>query len=282
MYCEKHDINVEKFQDLESERNRSILQGHFNDLSGYPSYGDKDEYSFYFEKYFPKSIDRKCFFQEKVNNANPTIGHKSFGQLIVSRRVDSVFTTNFDELLESGIKAINPSESFIVFTPDNVHQIDKLRKSSYPKIIKLHGDYRYDKLKNTGDETQRLDSELNKYFSEILLEKGLIVLGYSGNDESIMKALREASTKVDSFPFGLIWCIRKGDKPRDEIIQFVEEINKKNNLSGFLEVDASDEFLYNLYESSDEGGNATLNSLGADIFKKKLKFSLKQAKQSKA
>jgi hypothetical protein len=62
-------------------------------------------------------------------------------------------------------------------------------------LVKLHGDYRYDKLQNTEEELKSLDDELRKYLLQICKENGLIVVGYSGRDESVMSSLERVASE---------------------------------------------------------------------------------------
>lgn len=279
LYCDHFQIKEEKFKDLESESNKKILQSYFDTQQGYPSLNSKDEYYFYFEKCFPKSIDRKFFIQRKVGNINPTIGHKCLGELINSGKIDHVFTANFDELIENGIKAVNVGKSIITISPDNAGSLSELSNSSYPKIIKLHGDYRYDRLQNTGQETQSLDATLRDNLLAISKEKGLIVIGYGGNDNSIISVLKDALLAEKPFPYGLIWCIRKGQATNKDVEEIVQCANKKNNLSGFLEIANFDEFLYELYSKCNLK-NSEIEKIANNLFQQLRPFVSTQSNQT--
>ena len=49
-------------------------------------------------------------------------------------------------------------------------------------------------------------------FQEFAKDFGLIVVGYSGHDRSIMDILTYLLQHEDYFKNGIYWCIRKGDK----------------------------------------------------------------------
>ena len=185
IYCSIRKEREDKYKDLESSYNQNIIQSYFNSLGGYPKLYDPIEYSFYFEKCYQNENDRKYFIQSVVNGVNPSIGHKCLGELIISKRINRVWTTNFDELIENGIKLVNNTISIEIFSPETTHLNNDLA-SQYPKILKLHGDFRYDKLQNTIQETKKLNERLSNDFKKYFLEHGLIVIGYSGNDESVI------------------------------------------------------------------------------------------------
>jgi hypothetical protein len=75
----------------------------------------------------------------------------------------------------------------------------------------MHGDYRYDRLKNTADEVQQQEETLRAEFLHELRDHDLIVLGYSGRDASIMAVLEEAFT--GGTHSRLYWCAF-GDIPQ--------------------------------------------------------------------
>ncbi len=247
LFCDANKVREEKYKDLESERNRGSIQSFFELKGDFPKLHNSDEYSFYFEKCYPNSIDRKAFIQRIVEGKNPSIGHKCLGVLFNTQKINSIWTTNFDELVECGIKSINNVSTFEVISAENKNQIGNLNK--YQRVIKLHGDYRYDRLQNTSSELQTLEKELHKYFAKIQSESGLVVIGYSGNDKSILDAFSETSKYDNPFPYGLHWCIRKGQIPNQQLIEIIESLNHKSKekLSGFIEIESFDEFLFELY-----------------------------------
>jgi hypothetical protein len=51
--------------------------------------------------------------------------------------------------------------------------------------VSLHGDYRYDELKNTNDKLQQQEAQLKDALVAELQNTTLIGLGYSGRDKSV-------------------------------------------------------------------------------------------------
>ena len=70
--------------------------------------------------------------------------------------------------------------------------------------VSLHGDYRYDELKNTSGELQRQEKTLLDAMIEEVRLKPLIVCGYSARDHSIMEALHAACSHRGTGT--LYWC----------------------------------------------------------------------------
>src|SRR5439155_11624470 len=77
-----------------------------------------------------------------------------------------------------------------------------------PLLGKLHGDYMHRRLKNTRPELQEQDATLRGALVDMCTHSGLVVVGYSGRDRSVMEALREATISGRGFPGGLFWVRR--------------------------------------------------------------------------
>lgn len=109
--------------------------------------------------------------------------------MMIKNKVKRVWTTNFDALTETAVNIINPQQELLVCSSTNSNSIKNFNPT-YPGVCKLHGDFRYDNLQNTEDELQKLESTLQEHWLHCLTNRGMIVIGYSGNDESIMSFLK--------------------------------------------------------------------------------------------
>jgi hypothetical protein len=79
------------------------------------------------------------------------------------------------------------------------------------RAISMHGDYRYDNLKNTAAELQQQEAALRTELLHELQDYDLVVIGYSGRDASIMDVLRQAYAGTS--PCRLFWCGFGSDVP---------------------------------------------------------------------
>lgn len=210
----------------------------------YPALNSDDEYSFYVEKCFPIAADRQTEFKRLANNANPHIGYKLLGLLTETGKVKWIWTTNFDDLVDRG----RPSERkrpFLQIGMDSTARIENVRMDGDEIIqVFLHGDYRYDSLKNTNLETQTLDADLMKRFVELTRGFPLIVLGYSGRDKSIMDALTKAYSKKGKG--GLFWCSLENSKPSEKVLQLIETAKSVGNNAEIILYSGFDDFLIRL------------------------------------
>jgi hypothetical protein len=253
IYCSVTKTSLEKFRDLQSESNQFLLQNFFDAEGNNPQLNDPSEYSHYFEKCYPTSSSREQYIIKLVKNTKPSFGHNCLGELIINGKIKNTWTTNFDELIEVGIRQLDPVFSFRVLSSANKGSFDIIEDSAFPTVYKLHGDYRYDKIKNTLQEVQSLETVMNKKFEDSLASGSLVMIGYSGSDESIMSVLEKNVQKYDFLPNGLIWLKRKNSELPIRTIKLMESACATNENSGIVDIDGFDEFMYSCYQIC--GGN---------------------------
>lgn len=266
---------------MQSERNRTKLQDYFDSLDGFPKRGSKNEYSFYFEKCYDNTTARNAYIQNLVANIEPTRGHLCLANLFINNKVKNIWTTNFDELIEVGVKTLSPQYSFNVVSSVQKDSISQIASNNFPNVIKLHGDYRYDSLQNTEQELQNLENQLSDLFCKNLMNKGLIVIGYAGNDDSVMKVLENNIDNKDFLSKGIYWCKHPNTTLSERATAFMENACKNNELSCVIDIDGFDEFLNSLYKNY-EHKNSLIDERWKDFDnrKKEINFSSDKIAQS--
>lgn len=195
--------SVPTFIDPKSDTCKNIIQKWLDSQGKFPPLGDSNEYSFYAEKALQIEDDRVKYFEHLAQGKQPYIGYKFLCLLNKYGIVKSIWTTNFDGLVERA--AHNAFITPICINLDCADRIYRTESSNELLCISLHGDYKYSSLKNTSKE---LDSQhptfvaaLKRYFND----KNLIVIGYSGRDKSLMSALTEAFSEKGSGRIYLVW-----------------------------------------------------------------------------
>ncbi|MDR1895223.1 MAG: SIR2 family protein [Prevotellaceae bacterium] len=264
IYCSETKTSPEKFKDLQSTANRAILQGYFDAQENNPKLYDSSEYSHYFEKCYPASTNREQFIRNLMRDIKPSLGYNCLGDLIIKGKIKNVWTTNFDELIESGIKQLEAGFSFRVLSSANKDSINITYDKDFPNIYKLHGDYRYDKIKNTLQEVQKLEISMNKKFEESLFDGGLIIAGYSGSDESIMSILEKTVSNSRFLPNGMVWLKHKYSELSERTKILMNQTCDNNENSGVIEIDGFDEFMYSCYQNV-SGDNQIINEHWKDF-----------------
>src|SRR5262249_34549392 len=116
----------------------------------------------------------------------------------------------------------------------------------WPVEVKLHGDFRSRRLKNTTDELRRQDAVLRRALVEASQRFGLVVVGYSGRDTSIMNTLGEAIEGGGAFPGGLFWLHRGDGHPMQEVAELLRRAKQKGIDAGLVRIISFDETMRDL------------------------------------
>ena len=125
-----------------------------------------------------------------------------------------MWTTNFDPCVETACARVFDSAGRLaVFSLDNPELAEQvIGEERCPLLGKLHGDFRSQRLKNTADELRQQDARLRRCLTDACKRTGLVVVGYSGRDDSVIKALAEAAVP-GGFPAGLFWIQHAAAEP---------------------------------------------------------------------
>lgn len=247
LYCTANKISEEYYKDLQSEITKTSLQNFFDGLTGFPTYGDGQEYSFYFEKCYPSIEARREYIYNKLSEKKPSIGYLCLGSLVNQKIIRTVLTTNFDPLIESGIKSINPLQQIVAISSSLNPQASIIE--SIPQIIKMHGDYLYDRIQNTAEELQKLERHIGQLSATRLSDNQLLVIGYSGNDSSILDWFKSNLDNPSFASKGIYWCTIKNYGVNEKVAHLLEEIEQRGREVGIIEISNFDDFLYRVYAS---------------------------------
>ncbi|AGU96030.1 hypothetical protein M892_01770 [Vibrio campbellii ATCC BAA-1116] len=205
-------------------------------------YKECNEYSSFFEKIYHLPVQRRKFIQSQVDGKIPSIGYAYLVSLCDknNKYFDTIYTTNFDDLINDSFYQFGQDRPILCAHDSSVTSLST--HTERPKIIKLHGDYLYDGIKSTNNETVTLDKNTEAKFREFSKDFGLIVLGYAGNDDSVMNCisnLLSEDSEADYFENGIYWCVRKNDKISDKL-----KVLLNNSDKVFLvEIEGFDEFM---------------------------------------
>ncbi len=159
----------------------------------------------------PREI-RRQFYRLILNpKVDPSKGYYALNELVVNKYFTTILTTNFDNIL------------YKVFSGDSRnHSVDVIKSlSDYAKIstdpkniqiIHLHGDVDNYTDKNDIDEIESLSKDFIQRILPLLSDHPLIVVGYRGFENSIMRTLFidnvEYTTK---YKHGIYWCVLEQD-----------------------------------------------------------------------
>lgn len=179
-------------------------------------YQEEVEYSELFELLYDQPSQRREYIESCIDGKSPSWGYIYLVNLIKEKVFNTVFTSNFDDLLNEACYLYSSNLRPVVCAHDS--SIKSIRITSQrPKIIKLHGDYLFDNVKNTRKELRYLDQNMEEKFRQYAPEYGLIVVGYSGRDESIMGCLESLLADPNNYPHGIYWCVRQQDELSSQV-----------------------------------------------------------------
>lgn len=178
-------------------------------------YSETNEYSSLFEKKYDLPSQRRKFIEELVSEKIPSIGYAYLVNLVKNNYLNSIFTTNFDDLLNEAFYHYSDRRPMLCAHDSSVNSINLY--SSRPKIIKLHGDYLFDDIKGSLRETESLEQNTKNKLVETLKGQGLIAVGYAGYDRSVMDVISYLLRLDDHLTNGVYWCIRHGETISEEV-----------------------------------------------------------------
>jgi NAD-dependent SIR2 family protein deacetylase len=149
----------------------------------------------------PDQEGRRAYLAKYFEGREPGEAHRLLAKLSEDGLARVFVTTNFDRLLEAALAEVG-------ITPVLVASEDDLRRSSQREhatsyLVKAHGDYLQQTIRNTAEELAQLDSALETEVQEIFDRYGCVVLGYSGSDEALMGLLRSRRSR-----YGIYWVSR--------------------------------------------------------------------------
>lgn len=265
LYVSQRRVSREAVSDLSSPAVRAQLQSHIDVSGDLPAPGAPDEYAALFEAVYPAEADRRTYLDSKVAGGKPSFGHMALAVLMRAGLCRVVWTTNFDPLIADAAARVfgstAPLTTVALEAPELAAQC--LAEERWPVEIKLHGDFRSRRLKNTSDELRHQDARLRRLLVDACQRQGLVVAGYSGRDESVMDALEDAVTAGRGFPQGLFWLHRGDGPPLDRVSQLLRRAADAGAEAALVRIENFDEVLRDLIRMADGVDTSQLEDFAA-------------------
>ncbi len=248
-YCERENQDVQA-QDVRSAGVRARIQS-YADGHGFPPEGSNQEYSKCFELVFGDDYGaQRAYLQEQLSadKVTLTIGQRAHAALLAMGKARIVFTTNFDEVLESAYAHAADSPLSAFHLEGSYEALDALNQEQFPLYAKIHGDFRYRSVKNLEADLKTNDSEIQKCFIAAAGHNGLIISGYSGRDTNVMAMFEEALSQPNPFPHGVWWTVPRfaGTVPQ-AVESFILKAREKGIQAGVVETGPYDVMLSKLW-----------------------------------
>jgi Flp pilus assembly protein TadD len=169
----------------------------------------------------PGEVDRQEFIIECIEEGRGRLNmaHLLLGQLIKTGFVETVLTTNFDDLLLRALQLyfVVPS----ALDPDSTNIL--LTNSKFVQVAYLHGRLASYRQRHTLSEVNSSIRGFETYLAQALQDHGLVIIGYRGGDETPIRLLHKVLTERGTGPGrGLFWVTRGSDAK--ELPETVREI----------------------------------------------------------
>jgi len=180
-------------------------------------FGKEPDYSKLLEELAKTKTERQQLLRSyfEPNSANnegdkrPTKAHKAIASLVAKGFIKVIITTNFDRLLENALDELGVKPT-VISTPDQINGTLPLTQNKSCQILKIHGDYHDNRIRNTPSELEKYPDKFNKMLGQIFDEYGLIVCGWSAEwDTALCKALSRVKTKRFTTYWGIHGELKK-------------------------------------------------------------------------
>lgn len=173
------------------------------------------------ERFYPQVFERRfrghqeegyAYLEMVMEGKEPSIGYSVLAKILAETRHRVVITTNFDNLVADAL-AIYTQKHPLVAGHESLSGFVRSRLRR-PLVAKIHRDLFLAPINN--GEVDSLKEGWELALKKLFEHYTPIVVGYGGNDGSLMELLRKLPE--GSIPGGIFWCHRKGKSPTDERI----------------------------------------------------------------
>lgn len=190
-------------------------------------------------------------FKKMMEHIEPDLGYVILSQILAYEKHNFVITTNFDYLIEDAVRMYTPTKPFSAGHETLAEFISS--QTERPTIIKVHRDLFLHPF-NDEKETEKLKAEWAKALTPILKDFNLLVIGYGGNDGSLMDYLQNISS-IDRK--SIYWCIRDEDEINSKIKDLLTEKDFIVKIDGFDELmfALNNALNYTVFENLDDTTN---------------------------
>jgi len=155
----------------------------------------------------PGEVDRQEFIIDCIQEGRGRLNmaHLLLGQLLKNSFINTVLTTNFDDLVLRALQLY-----FVVpaaLDPDSTNTL--LTNSKFVQVAYLHGRLASYRQRHTLSEVQGSIPGFENYLTQALQDHGLVIIGYRGGDETPIHLLHKVLLERGTGPGrGLFWITR--------------------------------------------------------------------------
>ena len=227
-YCREENQDI-KTHDINNEHIKNRIQSYM-DSRRFPKLWSPEEYSFYFELSFGTDYAAQQKYlaeQLSADKVSLNIGHRALAGLVKLGKAKIIYTTNFDEVIESACVKVAEKSITTYHLEGSYAALEALNAERFPFYAKVHGDFKYTSVKNLSHDLLSNDVEIQKCFIASASRYGLVVSGYSGRDSNVMAMLSTAIEQHNAFPTGLFWTVPSLKSVASAVTELIEKAKAK-------------------------------------------------------
>lgn len=247
-YCAQENQQVSA-NDLQNPAVQEKISAYMQ-AQGFLPPGDPHEYSACFELVFGEDYERQSQYLKAIladDRISLSVGHRALAAMMSSGLAKAVFTTNFDTVIEKAVAAVAGKDIAPFHIEGSYAANAALNNDEFPIYVKMHGDFRYQSIKNLSADLLIQDRELGKCLISAGNRFGLVVAGYSGRDESVVALLNEALDGPNPFPQGLFWTVMRGRKPFNAVENMIAKAKTRGVKADVVEIETFDSLMSRLW-----------------------------------
>ena len=235
------DLSKDWYNDLKDDLDSGLIQSWESEVGTALNIENVGHfYPFLYEKRYEAApqIGHEAF-KKLMEGKEPSIGYVILSQILAYEKHNFVITTNFDYLIEDAVRMHTATKPFTAGHETLAEFISS--QTERPTIIKVHRDLFLNPF-NDKNSISNLKTEWKNALTPILKNFNLLVIGYGGNDGSLMDYLAEINVAGRK---PIYWCKRKEDTLNTK----VEKLLGPRDF--IVEVQGFDELMYALYGALD-------------------------------
>ncbi|BDV38126.1 hypothetical protein DSM21852_13790 [Methylocystis bryophila] len=249
-YCQQENEDISR-QDVHLEAVRSRIQSYMASR-GFPAEWAPEEYSTSFEKIFGDDKERQRRYLAGIlaeDKATLSVGNRVLGAMLSSGLSRVAFTTNFDSIVEKAVAEVSGNSLSAYHIEGSRLAAQALNNEEFPFCCKLHGDFRYDSVKNLAADLATQNTELAQALKIAAGRFGFVVVGFSGRDESVMALFREAIDAPNAFPHGFYWTGIKGVPVAPPVEELLIAARAKGVKAAYVAIETSDALMLRIWRN---------------------------------
>jgi pentatricopeptide repeat protein len=212
--AEMAEIWLEELERLEGEATKEWIEKEKIEKDNLGAYYPK----IYGRRFRLDPADGFIRLQKEMEDAIPSPGYYHLAKILAGTSNKLVITTNFDSLTENSLFIYEDKKALVITHESLAQYIDAF--ANRPTVIKLHRDLLL-QPKNDEAAVNSLPKEWGESLKKIMEIYIPIVIGYGGNDGSLMGFLDEVSSKGRY----IYWCYKTDSSPNEQITKLLEKYN---------------------------------------------------------